>query len=95
MQKKAATIPKFRNEREEAEWWSSPEGQATTKVLVQRARAAGKIRRRKTDLKTISMRLPLTDIEAAKQVAQRKGIPYQTYIKMVLREALSKERRSA
>jgi hypothetical protein len=28
-------------------------------------------------------------------LANRKGLPYQTYIKMVLHEALRKERRSA
>jgi predicted DNA binding CopG/RHH family protein len=41
------------------------------------------------------MRLPEPDIEAAKDLAFRKGIPYQTYIKMLLHEAIEKERHSA
>jgi predicted DNA binding CopG/RHH family protein len=41
------------------------------------------------------MRLPMADLEAAQDIASRKGLPYQTYIKMVLHEALQKERRSA
>jgi predicted DNA binding CopG/RHH family protein len=41
------------------------------------------------------MRLPVTDVQAAQDIAQRKGLPYQTYIKMVLHEALEKERRTA
>lgn len=33
--------------------------------------------------------------EAAQDLASQKGLPYQTYIKMVLHEALQKECRSA
>jgi predicted DNA binding CopG/RHH family protein len=40
------------------------------------------------------MRLPVADIKAAQDLAQ-KGLPYQTRIKMLLQEALEKERRSA
>jgi predicted DNA binding CopG/RHH family protein len=46
-------------------------------------------------LKTVTMRLPMADLEAAQDLASRTGLPYQTYIKMVLHEALQKERRSA
>jgi uracil-DNA glycosylase len=34
-------------------------------------------------------------IQAARDLAQRKGLPYQTYMKMLLHEALEKERRTA
>lgn len=46
-------------------------------------------------LKTVTMRLPVPDLEAAQELASRKRLPYQTYIKMLLHEALEKERRSA
>lgn len=42
--------------------------------------------------KQVSIRLPVTDLELAKQMAKRKGIPkYQTYIKTLLHKALVKE----
>lgn len=39
--------------------------------------------------------VPMADIETAKEIAAAKGLPYQTYIKMLLHEALRKEHRSA
>ena len=42
--------------------------------------------------KQVSIRLPVTDLELARAMAKRKGIPkYQTYIKTLLHEALVKE----
>ncbi|HWQ69241.1 MAG TPA: hypothetical protein VN494_04680 [Patescibacteria group bacterium] len=42
--------------------------------------------------KQVSIRLPITDVEQAKRLARRKGIPkYQSYIKALLHEALLKE----
>ena len=38
------------------------------------------------------MRLPVADIESSQSLAHQKGLPYQTYIKMLLHEALKKER---
>jgi hypothetical protein len=39
----------------------------------------------------VSIRLPASDIAKAKSIAERKGVGYQTYIKMLLHEALAKE----
>ena len=42
--------------------------------------------------KQISLRMPLVDLELARRLARRKGIPkYQTYIKTLLHEMLVKE----
>jgi uncharacterized Zn finger protein (UPF0148 family) len=42
--------------------------------------------------KQVSIRLPVTDLELARKMAKRKGIPkYQTYIKTLLHNALVKE----
>ena len=95
MPKKPITIPKFRNTQDEADWWESREGKRAATELMKHAVDAGTVRRRKVALKTVTMRLPEPDIEAAKDLAFRKGIPYQTYIKMLLHEAIEKERRSA
>ena len=91
MAKKPITIPKFRTEAEEAGWWDGHPEVATE--IMRRAIKSGKARRA-VPLKTVTMRLPVPDIKAAQSLAQRKGLPYQTYIKMLLHEALQKESRS-
>lgn len=40
----------------------------------------------------LSIRLPEPDIALAQRLAQSKGLPYQTYIKSLLHEALERER---
>jgi hypothetical protein len=40
----------------------------------------------------LSIRLPEPDIALAQKLAQSKGLPYQTYIKSLLHEALEHER---
>jgi len=46
-------------------------------------------------LQPISIRLPAPDIAAAQQLARKKGIPYQTYIKTLLHDALKRELRGS
>jgi hypothetical protein len=41
----------------------------------------------------LSIRLPEPDIALAQQLAGAKGLPYQTYIKSLLHEALEREAR--
>lgn len=38
----------------------------------------------------MTLRIPKEDLETARQLAAKKGLGYQTYIKMLLREALAK-----
>jgi predicted DNA binding CopG/RHH family protein len=91
MPTKTIKIPNFNNEAEEAEWWDAhPE--VATRVMSQ-AIKAGTARR--GPLKTVTMRLPMSDIQAARALAERKGLPYQTYIKMLLHQAIEKERRAS
>ena len=87
--RKQITIPKFRTEAEEAQWWDTHPGAATE--IMQRALKSGKARRA-VPLKTVTMRLPVPDIKSAQDLAHEKGLPYQTYIKMFLHEALKKQR---
>jgi predicted DNA binding CopG/RHH family protein len=89
MPKKPIAIPQFRTEAEEAEWWDSHPEAATE--IMRRALESGKARRA-VPLKTVTMRLPVPDIQAAQDLAHEKGLPYQTYMKMLLHEALKKER---
>jgi len=43
----------------------------------------------------ISLRLQPSDIERAKRLATKKGIGYQTLLKMIIHEALEREDASA
>jgi len=88
MPKKTITIPKFRTETEEADWWDTHPELATE--IMRRAIKSGKAKRAVL-LKTVTMRLPVLDIKTAQDLAHQKGLPYQTYIKMLLHEALKKE----
>ena len=89
MLKKSTTIPKFHSGAEEATWWYSHPEAATE--IMKCALKSGQARRA-VPLKTVTMRLPLPDIKTAQDLAHDKGLPYQTYIKMLLHEALKKER---
>ena len=89
MPTKQITIPKFRTEAQEAKWWDSHPDAATE--IMKRALKAGKARRT-VPTKTVTMRLPVPDIKAAQDLAHQTGLPYQSYIKMPLHEALEKER---
>jgi predicted DNA binding CopG/RHH family protein len=87
---KKMTIPKFRSEKEEAEWWDAHPAVATR--LLKQALKRGTVQRRPGQTRIVTMRIPLRDLESAQQLAERKGLPYQTYMKMLLHQALEKER---
>jgi hypothetical protein len=44
--------------------------------------------------RSTTIRLPIADIEAAQQIAERRGLPYQTYLKGLLHQALERERKA-
>ena len=87
---KKTTIPKFRSEKEEAEWWDAHPEVATR--LLKQALRQGAVQRRHGETRIVTMRVPVRDLEAAQELAGRKGLPYQTYMKMLLHQALEKER---
>lgn len=89
MPQRPITIPKFRTEAQEAEWWDAHPEVATE--IMSRAIKSGRAKRT-APLKTVTIRLPVPDIQAAQDLAHEKGLPYQTYIKMLLHEALKRER---
>jgi predicted DNA binding CopG/RHH family protein len=44
---------------------------------------------RKTPAPVVALRIPEADLALARKQAQRKGLPYQTYIKSLLHETLA------
>ena len=87
---KKMVIPKFSTEKEEAEWWEAHPGVATR--LLKKALKQGTVQRRLGETRIVTMRIPVRDLESAQQLAERKGLPYQTYMKMLLHQALERER---
>ena len=94
MPKKKLTVPKFTSEADDAKWHqrnrqaleSAVEQRITegSTLTLQQARARAKTR-------PVRLRLPASDIDAARAIAAQKGIGYQTYVKMLLHEALRRE----
>lgn len=101
MKTKPAAMPKFRNESEEADWWASDAGRDYVKRKSAEARAKGvKIEGsalvanlNKTKSVQIAIRLPEADLARARKIAERKGIGYQTLLKMLVHESLAREAR--
>jgi hypothetical protein len=84
-------IPKFKSEAAEAAWWDAHPEVAT--AIMSAAMRSGAARR--GALRTVTMRLPEADLKIARLLARNKGLPYQTYIKMLLHQALQKEREAS
>ena len=87
--KRAASIPKFKSEAAEAAWWDRhPDFVADQ---FDEAAKKGSILRAVPKSQSVTIRIPTKDVDAARKLAARKGLPYQTYIKMLLHEALQRE----
>ena len=95
----------FKTETQEAEWWAKNQdlianrfeqardsgnlGRGTvTSVADERAKQAGAS-------PTITIRLAEGDLARARVLAAEKGLRYQTYLKMLLHQALNSEERNA
>lgn len=87
-------IPKFKNEAEEFEFWSSsgPGADSTEYLDWSRARRT-KFPNLRPTLRTISVRLPVAMIEDLKILANQRDVPYQSLLKVFLAERLEAERR--
>ncbi|MBI4745369.1 MAG: BrnA antitoxin family protein [Deltaproteobacteria bacterium] len=85
---KLKKIPKFKNEDEELEFWSTHD--STEYVDFSKAKKA-LFPNLKPSTKTISVRLPESLIEHLKQLANKRDIPYQSLLKMFLAERVEQE----
>ena len=85
---KLKKIPKFKNEDEELEFWSTHD--STEYVDFSKAKKA-LFPNLKPSTKTISVRLPESLIERLKQLANKRDIPYQSLLKMFLAERVEQE----
>ena len=91
---KQAVIPKFSSEAEEAAWWdahrSEIESEIRQRMKQKRPLTLNSLLRGEKSSQPITLRIAKEDLETARRLAAQKGVGYQTYIKMLLREALAK-----
>ena len=91
---KAPGIPKFANEQQEAKWWASAAGRTFLKQQPALDREAGSklvTGLARANSVQIALRLPERDLARAREIAGRKGIGYQTLLKMLVHEGLRRE----
>ena len=90
--KKARKIPVFKNDDEERTFWSNNDASdyvdwdASKKVVFSNL---------KPTTKTISLRLPEYIIDELKLLAHKKDVPYQSLIKIFLKDRIDQELRQA
>jgi len=98
-------LPVLATEAEEAQWWyrnrnlhgkqllaavKNGEAQVLTKEKLRARIAKAKLAAsKKTPAPVVALRIPEADLALARKQAERKGLPYQTYIKSLLHETFS------
>lgn len=88
MKKKLKEIPEFKNEDEEREFWGTHD--STDYVDWDKAEVAV-FPNLKPSTKTISLRLPVWMLDNLKVAANKRDVPYQSLIKMFLKDRLDAE----
>ena len=91
------TVPEFATEAEEAKWWDVHQDMVEENLIralndgtVQRG-TAKRLAIEARASRNITIRMAEADLNLARKQAEEKGLPYQTYIKSVLHEALVKQ----
>ncbi len=86
-------VPKFKTEKEEADWWY--ENRERIAADLESAAEKGELKQldkgtlgKRLASRTVTIRIPTEDIELARRQAAERGLPYQTYIKSLLHQAL-------
>jgi len=85
---KLKNIPKFSNEDEERNFWS--EQDSTEYVNWKKAKTVS-FSKLKPSTKTISLRLPEFMLDQIKIIANKRDVPYQSLIKIFLKERIDRE----
>ena len=90
---KTLQTPEFQTESEEAAWWDGHPDE--TLAIFEQAVKDGTLGRgtltRRAQTAATSIRLDTADIEMAKVLAQKRGLRYQTYLKMIIHQHLLQE----
>jgi predicted DNA binding CopG/RHH family protein len=89
--KKLKRIPKFKNEKEEFEFWSTHDSTEYVDYSKGKKIAFPNL---KPSVRTVSVRLPESMIAYLKILANKRDIPYQSLMKTFLTERIQKELRA-
>jgi len=92
MMKKLKKIPKFKNEGEEREFWAKND---SSKYIDWSKSKRVNFPNLKPSTKTISLRLPEHLIDSLKSLANKRDVPYQSLIKIILKEKIDQELRDS
>ena len=87
---KLNNIPVFKNEEEEREFWATQD--SSEYVDWQKAKRAI-FPNLQPSTKTISLRLPEYILDEIKMLARKRDVPYQSLIKIFLKDRLNEELR--
>ena len=95
--------PKFESDEEFTNWVESAEGRDLIHKQYDEAKNKGALRRdvpgniaailsrKPQSAVSIHLRVPAQDLERARSIAERKGIGYQTWLKMAIHQAVERE----
>jgi predicted DNA binding CopG/RHH family protein len=94
--KRKVKLPRFKSDREAADSWAThdaaPYVHAMKEVRLKLDPALRRrIKARAAQKKPVTLRLEMGQISAAKVLAQRKSMPYQTLLRMWIAERLARE----
>jgi predicted DNA binding CopG/RHH family protein len=90
MSKKLKVIPKFKSEAEERRFWETHD---TTEYFDSTRMVRTRFPNLKPSTQSISLRLPLSLLEAIRIEANKRDVPYQSLIKVWLSEQLKQQAR--
>jgi uncharacterized protein (DUF4415 family) len=90
---KQVAIPKFSCEAQEAAWWDNHRAEVEAGIrrrMKDKPRLTlGNLIRGTKPSQPVTLRIAKDDLATARRLAAKKGLGYQTYIKMLLKEALA------
>ena len=69
----------------------SPPTRRPRELVIKGSRLVAALNKNKKSSVQIALRLPAADLEQARKIADRKGIGYQTLVKMLVHEGLARE----
>lgn len=89
--KKKLKVPKFKNEEDERNFWNNIDLSEYYEPDDFKKTSFPNL---KPSTKTISLRLSLSMLDDIKTAANKKDVPYQSYIKIILDEKIKEESRA-
>jgi predicted DNA binding CopG/RHH family protein len=94
---KKLELPEFASEAEEAKWWFANQdlvGEQFVQAAKDGTLRQGTLAKKYGLTPTTTIRLDPADIALAREQAEARGMRYQTYLKMLLHQALRAEEKA-